>query len=45
MYAILVGNAPFENTSVMTQRRIARAGMTIPHFVNSEAKGLIGKRV
>ncbi|POR30935.1 Serine/threonine-protein kinase ark1 [Tolypocladium paradoxum] len=41
MYEFLVGEAPFEDTPIMTQRRIARADMTIPSFVSSEAKDLI----
>ncbi|PWY74591.1 kinase-like protein [Aspergillus sclerotioniger CBS 115572] len=43
MYELLVGSAPFEDTPVMTQRRIARGDMTIPSFVSSEAKDLIKK--
>lgn len=43
-YEFLVGEAPFEDTPVKTQRRIARAEMTIPSFISSEAKDLI-KRV
>ena len=43
-YEFLVGQAPFEDTPVMTQRRIARAEMTIPSFVSAEARDLI-KRV
>lgn len=43
-YEFLVGEAPFEDTPVMTQRRIARADMSVPSFVSSEAKDLI-KRV
>ncbi|KAI9702508.1 MAG: spindle assembly checkpoint kinase [Candelina mexicana] len=43
-YEFLVGEAPFEDTPVMTQRRIARGEMTVPNFVSSEAKDLI-KRV
>jgi aurora kinase len=43
-YEFLVGEAPFEDTPVMTQRRIARADMTVPSFVSPEAKDLI-KRV
>lgn len=43
-YEFLVGEAPFEDTPVMTQRKIARADMTIPSFVSAEAKDLI-KRV
>jgi aurora kinase, other len=44
MYEFLVGEAPFEDTPVMTQRRIARGDMTIPNFVSPDAKDLI-KRV
>jgi aurora kinase len=44
MYEFLVGEAPFEDTPVMTQRRIARGEMTIPGFVSPEARDLI-KRV
>ncbi|KAL2221450.1 putative serine/threonine protein kinase [Thermoascus aurantiacus ATCC 26904] len=40
-YEFLVGEAPFEDTPIMTQRRIARADMTIPSFVSPEAKDLI----
>ena len=43
-YEFLVGEAPFEDTPVMTQRRIARGEMTVPSFVSVEAKDLI-KRV
>ena len=43
-YEFLVGEAPFEDTPVMTQRRIARGEMTIPSFVSAEARDLI-KRV
>jgi aurora kinase len=43
-YEFLVGEAPFEDTPVMTQRRIARADMQIPKFVSAEAADLI-KRV
>ena len=43
-YEFLVGEAPFEDTPVMTQRRIARGDMSIPPFVSTEAKDLI-KRV
>ena len=44
MYEFLVGEAPFEDTPVMTQRRIARADMSVPSFLSPEAKDLI-KRV
>ncbi|GAO13240.1 uncharacterized protein UV8b_03655 [Ustilaginoidea virens] len=40
-YEFLVGEAPFEDTIVMTHRRIARADMTIPSFVSREASDLI----
>lgn len=44
MYELLVGEAPFEDTPLMTQRRIAEADMKIPGFVSPEASDLI-KRV
>ncbi|TKA31291.1 Serine/threonine-protein kinase ark1 [Salinomyces thailandicus] len=40
-YEFLVGEAPFEDTPVMTQRRIARGEMRVPGFVSAEAKELI----
>ena len=40
-YEFLVGEAPFEDTPVMTQRRIARGEMTVPDFVSPDAKNLI----
>ena len=43
-YEFLVGEAPFEDDPPITQRRIARADMTIPSFVSPEARDLI-KRV
>ncbi len=43
MYEFLVGEAPFEDTPVMTHKRIARADMTIPEWVSKEAKDLIKK--
>ncbi|PLB43543.1 Pkinase-domain-containing protein [Aspergillus steynii IBT 23096] len=43
MYEFLVGSAPFEDTPIMTQRRIARGDMSIPSFVSPEAKDLIKK--
>lgn len=43
-YEFLVGEAPFEDTHIMTQRRIVRCDMEIPSFVSSEARDLI-KRV
>ena len=42
-YEFLVGEAPFEDSMVMTQRRIARCEMTIPPFVSAEARDLIKK--
>lgn len=43
-YEFLCGEAPFEDTPVMTQRRIARCEMQVPAYVSAEAKDLI-KRV
>ncbi|KAJ5737793.1 kinase-like protein [Penicillium malachiteum] len=43
MYEFIVGRAPFEDTPAITQRRIARADMTIPSFVSLEAQDLIKK--
>ncbi|KIW69067.1 hypothetical protein PV04_04965 [Phialophora macrospora] len=40
-YEFLVGEAPFEDTTIMTQRRIARCDMKVPSFVSSEARDLI----
>ncbi|KAK4548379.1 Serine/threonine-protein kinase ark1 [Oleoguttula mirabilis] len=40
-YEFLVGEAPFEDTPVMTQRRIARGEMSVPGFVSAEARDLI----
>ncbi|KAJ8229537.1 hypothetical protein LV156_007160 [Aspergillus fumigatus] len=45
LYEFLVGRAPFEDTPVMTQRRIAKGDMTVPSFVSPEAKDLIKKIV
>ncbi|KAM0116122.1 hypothetical protein ACP6JC_007288 [Aspergillus fumigatus] len=45
LYEFLVGRAPFEDTPVMTQRRIAKGDMTVPSFVSPEAKDLIKKSV
>ncbi|OGE54661.1 hypothetical protein PENARI_c005G11223 [Penicillium arizonense] len=42
-YEFLVGEAPFEDTPIMTQRRISRADMSVPSFVSPEAKDLIKK--
>lgn len=43
MYEFLCGEAPFEDTPVMTQRRIARCEMTVPPYVSVEAKDLLKK--
>lgn len=43
MYEFLCGEAPFEDTPVMTQRRIARREMTVPPYVSAEAKDLVEK--
>ncbi|KAI1457565.1 kinase-like domain-containing protein [Annulohypoxylon moriforme] len=43
MYEFLVGEAPFEDSPVLTTRRIARGDMTVPAFVSPEAKDLIHK--
>lgn len=40
-YEFLVGEAPFEDSPIMTQRRIARGDMTVPSSVSAEAKDLI----
>ncbi|KYK57808.1 serine/threonine-protein kinase Eg2 [Drechmeria coniospora] len=42
-YEFLVGEAPFEDTPVMTHRRIRRAEMSIPSFVSPEGSDLIKK--
>ncbi|KAI1471580.1 kinase-like protein [Daldinia caldariorum] len=42
-YEFLVGEAPFEDSPVLTTRRIARGDMTVPAFVSAEAKDLIRK--
>ena len=43
MYEFLVGEAPFEDTPTMTQRRIKRCEMTVPSFVSPEGRDLIKK--
>lgn len=43
MYEFLVGEAPFEDTPVMTQRRIAKGDMTIPSFVSPDGRDLISR--
>ncbi|MCJ1319947.1 spindle assembly checkpoint kinase [Xylographa vitiligo] len=42
-YEFLVGEAPFEDTQIQTQRKIARCDMTVPAFVSPEARDLIKK--
>lgn len=42
-YEFLVGEAPFEDTQVMTHRKIVRGEYTVPNFVSPEAKDLIKK--
>ena len=41
MYEFLCGEAPFEDTPHMTQRRIARCEMSVPQYVSPEARDLI----
>lgn len=41
MYEFLVGGAPFEDTSVMTTKRIARGQMSIRSFISADARDLI----
>lgn len=43
MFEFLVGEAPFEDTFVMTTRRIAREGMEIPSFASADVRDLIQK--
>ncbi|KAI2620581.1 kinase-like domain-containing protein [Hypoxylon sp. NC1633] len=40
-YEFLVGEAQFEDTPVMTTRRIARGDMKVPSFISAEGTGLI----
>ncbi|KAF2725730.1 kinase-like protein [Polychaeton citri CBS 116435] len=40
-YEFLTGEAPFEDTPVMTQRKISRCDMTIPGYISPEARDLI----
>lgn len=41
MYELLVGEAPFEDTPVLTYKKIVRCEMNIPEFVSPDAKDLI----
>lgn len=41
MYEFLVGNAPFEDSQVLTYKRIVRCEMTVPSHVSPEAVDLI----
>ncbi|KAG9231103.1 threonine protein kinase [Amylocarpus encephaloides] len=43
MYEFLVGSAPFEDSVVLTHRRIVRCEYNVPNFVSREAKDLIEK--
>jgi aurora kinase len=43
MYEFLVGEAPFEDTQVLTYKRIVRCDLRIPNFVSWEAQDLIKK--
>ncbi|KAF2154579.1 kinase-like protein [Myriangium duriaei CBS 260.36] len=43
MYELLVGRAPFEDSPVMTTRRIARGQWRVPEGVSGEARDLIQK--
>ncbi|KAF3766461.1 kinase-like protein [Cryphonectria parasitica EP155] len=41
LYEFLVGEASFEDTPVLTERRITKADMLIPSFISPQAKDLI----
>lgn len=41
MYELLVGEAPFEDSQVLTYKRIVRCEMTVPSYVSPEAIDLI----
>lgn len=41
MYDFLVGEAPFEDTPVLTYKRIVRCQISVPDFVSPEAKDII----
>lgn len=41
LYEFLVGEAPFEDTPVLTQRKITRGEMSVPSFISLQAKDLI----
>ncbi|VUC36508.1 unnamed protein product [Clonostachys rosea] len=43
VFELLVGEAPFEDTPMMTQRRISKVDMKVPSSVSSEARDLIQK--
>ncbi|KAI1736190.1 hypothetical protein F4680DRAFT_432871, partial [Xylaria scruposa] len=43
LYEFLVGEAPFNDTPVMTQKRITKADIRIPLYVSPEATNLIKK--
>lgn len=41
LYEFLVGEAPFEDSPILTQKRITKGDMKIPSFVSPQAKDLI----
>jgi aurora kinase len=43
MYEFLVGEAPFEDTQVLTYNGIVRCEMTVPSYVSPELKDLSQK--
>ena len=43
MYELLVGEAPFEDSPVMTKRWIVRGEYTVSGFISSEVKDLISR--
>ncbi|KAJ4297790.1 spindle assembly checkpoint kinase [Kalmusia sp. IMI 367209] len=43
MFEILVGEAPFEDSLVVTKRRIVKGEYNMPNFISAEAKDLIKK--
>nr|POE58998.1 serine/threonine-protein kinase ark1 [Quercus suber] len=43
MFELLVGEAPFEDSPVMTTRRIAKGEMNVPDFLSDHAHDLIKK--
>lgn len=41
MYELLVGNAPFEDTPIVTKKRIVKGDYQVPGSVSAEAKNLL----